>query len=171
MSTVFEPEAGQMLYSGWSRYALPLFAEALLHYAINQICITYWNSYQERFSDRKQREFISWEFLEYRQFYYPRFDCFDDPLNPKEEAEKIEDNRLMAQPNFKFEDVCIYWYKHHGRGLSCNIEKSDTAWREWFDRLMVKIGDVDRRRHDERLHSASATETKDCKTVEGPKTI
>ncbi len=50
-----------------------------------------------------------------------------------------EDEEDDDRPNFKFEDVEIYWYKHPGRSNSANQLLSDDEWSAWFTRCLLLI--------------------------------
>lgn len=48
------------------------------------------------------------------------------------------DCKLM-QPNFKFGEVEIRWYKHVGRGMSANVDWDEMRWRKWFADCFIAI--------------------------------
>jgi hypothetical protein len=43
------------------------------------------------------------------------------------------------QPNMKFGEVTVNWYKHIGRGMSVNVDWDANRWREWFDEAMKAL--------------------------------
>ena len=45
----------------------------------------------------------------------------------------------VIQPNFKFGGVEIRWYKHPGRGQTCNVDWDEKQWRLWLDSCMESI--------------------------------
>ena len=59
------------------------------------------------------------------------------------------DNCSPQLPNLKFGAVVINWYKHMGRGMSCNVNWNERQWREWFDDAMRVIRLYDTCHQDE----------------------
>jgi len=48
------------------------------------------------------------------------------------------------QPNMKFGEVVINWYKYLGRGTSTNVDWDEHQWRVWFDAAIQAIGEWER---------------------------
>lgn len=43
------------------------------------------------------------------------------------------------QPNMKFGEVSVNWYKYLGRGTSTNVDWNERQWRVWFDAVIASI--------------------------------
>ncbi len=47
------------------------------------------------------------------------------------------------QPNLKFGEVIVNWYKYLGRGTSTNVDWTEREWRVWFDDVIAAISEWD----------------------------
>ena len=116
----YEPELGQMCFGcPTGRYECPKFVEAFIHHIVHELDRVIWNVTQKEFDHYKELKLIPK--LEFRPY------CWD------------EDTEEAALPNLRFEDVEVRWYKHIGRGMSLNVEKTEYEWRMWLDRCLVHI--------------------------------
>ena len=71
-------------------------------------------------------------------------DCGYDELYAQEYGKRRETHNHapdcpIVLPNFEFGEVEIRWYKHPGRGQSCNVKWDERQWRVWFDECMKAI--------------------------------
>lgn len=112
---------------GTHRYECDDFIEALIFALKKELDRCYWNWHQQQLDERKDWELIDADLgFEYRRYYWG-----------DEEDE-------CQRPNFKFGPVVINWYKHIGRGMSCNVDWTEKQWRDWFDGAMKAIRLYDR---------------------------
>ncbi len=119
MST-YEPELGQAVFGQDSEeFEVPEHGKALLMYLLSEVTRVYWN--------RNQKE---WEWSE-----------MPDPQIPGLQVRPYNWSDDDAPPNFVFGDVAIRWYKHPGRGLSCNrdLDKEPDGWIKWFGSCLAAI--------------------------------
>lgn len=139
---LYEPELGQMAYGGpWGKHAIPRFVGALLRDILNDLAMVYWNANQRSFEDAQWDEGfdIGIPGIEYRPYRAPHV--------------------APDLPNFRFEDVSIYWYKHPGRGLSCNRELDKLSWIDWFDRCLDTMHKFDRDQFEKKFGRFEPPET------------
>lgn len=101
-------------YDGQS-YAMPDYAVALFFGVWKELSRIYWNREQELFDEDGQ----------------------DDPKIPGLEVYPYWGERAHPEdsdePQFRCRGVDIYWYKHPGRGMRCNLELDCGQWIAWFD--------------------------------------
>lgn len=113
----YTPELGQMVYGNpTGAHKMPYYAESLVLHVLDQIERVYWNQQQcdwDRFDDPE----ISG--ITFRPYWWGEDDAPE-----------------AALPNFVCEGVEIRWYKHPGRGMSCDREMTPAEWCGWFDRCM-----------------------------------
>lgn len=131
--TEYEPELGQAAFGApWGPHDLPRFVDALLQEILHVLDRVYWNVNQRSFEDAQwDAEFdVGIPGVTYRPYR---------PLTREEEKLDVPPDR----PNFRFEDVSIYWYKHPRRGLSCSRELDKLSWIDWFDRCVAVLEKFD----------------------------
>ena len=163
----YEPEMGQSVF-GCDRgdYETPEYVDTFLEHILNEIDRVYWNIHQREW-DRADDPAIPG--VDYQPYYWGECTCgFDEADGEWHTAWESEHgmavycdcgyDELYAQeygkwrethnhapdcpivlPNFKFGDVSISWYKHPGRGQSCNVKWDERQWRIWFDECMKAI--------------------------------
>ena len=120
---------------GWQRYEATDFIEALLRGIVAELDRCYWNVKQEQFSERRD-----WQFLEITGFAYRRYFWGDCDCGAEEQESKSHLPTCSPQlPNMQFEDVCVSWYKHLGRGMSVSVDWPAEAWKGWFERCLEAI--------------------------------
>jgi hypothetical protein len=118
----YQQELGQMFFGNPSGdYELPGHAHAMLAYIVKEIKRVYWNNNQEQWDEENP----GLGGIEYRRYYWG-----DDELE-------------SAKPNFKFKDVEVRWYKHFGRGMSTNVQKSPDEWVRWFNECLELVRSYD----------------------------
>ncbi len=119
----YKPELGQLCFGNpVGIYELPEYVAAYLDYIYYEIDRVYWNRFQKEREEHWNPEIKE---IEHREYYWG---------DEKKEAEK---------PNFKFKDVEIRWYKHKGRGMSCNKELTTDEWKDWFNDCLKIIRTYD----------------------------
>lgn len=113
----YQPELGQAVFGGETEeYEVPEHGKALLLYLLSEIGRVYWNCNQKE-----------WE-----------WSAMPDPQIPGLQVRPYDDAD-DAPPNFIFGDVSIRWYKHPGRGLSCNRDLDASGWVKWFGECLAAI--------------------------------
>lgn len=114
----YQPEFGQAVFGGETEeHEVPEHGKALLLYLLSEVGRVYWN--------RNQKE---WE-----------WSVMPDPQIPGLQARPYNRVDGDAPPNFIFGDVSIRWYKHPGRGLSCNQDLDAAGWVKWFGECLAAI--------------------------------
>ena len=103
------------------RYECDDFIEALISGLYSELGRCYWNWNQGVLENRVDWQLDTGTGFEYRRYYWG------------------DDEENCELPNMKFGAVVINWYKHMGRGMSCNVNWSEKQWREWFDEAMKAI--------------------------------
>ena len=98
-------------------FEVPEHGRALLLYLLSEIGRVYWN-----------REQKTWD-----------LPAMPDPKIPGLQVRPFNWADDNALPNFVFGDVEIRWYKHPGRGLSCNRDLDASAWIKWFGECLSAI--------------------------------
>lgn len=98
-------------------FEVPEHGRALLMYLLSEIGRVYWN--------REQKE---WD-----------LSAMPDPKIPGLRVRPFNWADDNALPNFVFGDVEIRWYKHPGRGLSCNRDLDASGWIKWFGECLSAI--------------------------------
>lgn len=134
----YEPELGQLAFGApWGPHELPRFAEALLHDILHELERVYWNVNQRSFEDAQWDDGfdVGIPGIIYRPYRLPKQEEEDDPPD---------------RPNFQFDGVSIYWYKHARRGLSCNRVIDKLSWIDWFDRCLAVLHDHEAKKFLER---------------------
>lgn len=116
------------------QYNTLLFVDALLEHILGEVNRVFWNVHQEEWDKYEDPQIPG---IEYHPYYWGECDCED------EETTLHTPDCPTIQPNFKFEEVEIRWYKHPGRGQSCNVDWDERAWRLWFDRCVKAIQAAD----------------------------
>jgi hypothetical protein len=112
-------ELGQIMFGNpVGEYECPEYVEALLSHIFEEIDRVYWNIHQETWEEESTPGIPGIKVRPY---------CWD------------EDSKEASKPNFKFESVEIRWYKHRGRGMTVNVNKSYKQWIDWFDRCLKVI--------------------------------
>lgn len=113
--SIYQPELGQMMFGNpTGQYEVPNYADALIRDLIhNDIDTVFWNINQRK------------------------WDEYDDPAIPGVVFRQYwwgdENAPEAALPNFAFRGVEIRWYKHPGRGMSCNQNLTPAQWAEWYE--------------------------------------
>lgn len=114
----YEPELGQAVFGRDSEaYGVPEHGKALLMYLLSEVGQVYWNCNQKE-----------WEWSE-----------MPDPQIPGLQVRPYNWSDDDAPPNFVFGGVAIRWYKHPGRGLSCNRGLNPDEWVKWFGECLAAI--------------------------------
>ena len=116
----YQPELGQAVFGQDSEaYGVPEHGKALLLYLLSEVGRVYWNCNQKE-----------WE-----------WSVMPDPQIPGLQVRPYNWSDDDAPPNFVFGDVAIRWYKHPGRGLSCNrdLDAVTDGWIIWFGTVMAAI--------------------------------
>ena len=115
--TVNDIELGQMMFGNpVGTHSCPDYVEALIASIFSEIERVCWNRNQavwNRYEDPILKG------IEYRPYYWG------------------EDEKEANLPNFSCKGVELRWYKHFGRSMSLNCEKSPAEWVEWFDNCMA----------------------------------
>lgn len=119
MTESYEPELGQAIFGcPTGEYELPQYVMAFLSAILDEIDRVFWNVNQrewDRLEDPKIPNII------YHPYYWG------------------DNEKLEERPNFVFEKVEIRWYKHPGRGTTCDVDWGCGAWVEWFIQCMKSI--------------------------------
>ena len=128
------PELWQMLFnpSSISKFDLPVFVQALLLHVRQEAERVYWNVNQEQLD----LESYNWE--EEKEFAFRTYD-WNFALNDDEDSSEEQ------KANIEFENVKIYFYKHFGRGMTCNVSLSEIEWIEWFTRFEESLVKFEKR--------------------------
>ena len=119
----YVPELGQACFGQPTEaYALPDWVESMFDGIMCEVERVAWNVNQREFCDSEPCDFGPVHFRPY---------SWDDEAD--------------AGPNFWHDDssIRIRWYKHPGRGMSCNEQPSPSDWIKWHDAVMVAIRQVD----------------------------
>ena len=115
----YVPELGQAAFGcPTGEYDLPEYACACLDYLRKEMDRVWWNVHQE---EREEYEAHSFGELEWRPYYWG------------------DDEDEAVKPNLAFAGVEIRWYKHPGRGLSCNVDWDANEWAMWMERALSAI--------------------------------
>lgn len=104
-----------------NEYECDDFIEALIFGLHRELERCYWNWNQESLEEREDWQLDTGTGIEYRRYYWG------------------EDKKNCGLPNLRFGEVVVNWYKHMGRGMSCNVDWTEKQWREWFDEAMKAI--------------------------------
>jgi hypothetical protein len=121
----YQPELGQVCYgTPWGRYEVPEFVTALVLYIKDEIRRVYWNNQQEEWNERDDPGI---RHIEWHGYWW------GDEKAPE-----------AGRPNLSAFDVKIYWYKHPGRGMSCNVYWTPNEWAKWFELVMAAIDVMDK---------------------------
>jgi len=114
----YQAELGQAVFGQDSEaYEVPEHGKALLLYLLSEVGRVYWNCNQKE-----------WNWSE-----------MTDPQIPGLQVRPYNYVDDDAPPNFVFGDVAICWYKHPGRGLSCNRDLDADGWVKWFGECLAAI--------------------------------
>jgi hypothetical protein len=117
------PELGQMLFGQPTESCgVPEFAASMFVGILNQWKRIWWNIHQ------KPWDYCNGDLgnVHYRRYIYPDDDASD------------------SGPNFWMDgedELHIRWYKHPGRGMSCNKKWEPAQWVAWHDRVMQALRD------------------------------
>lgn len=129
MTTAYQPEIGQMCFGNpWNGYAVPEFVEAMV-VSLNHESNRIHRNNTQRFGDHLG-EGVNVKMGEVDWHTY----WWGDDEAPE-----------ASLPNLAFQDVEIRWYKHIGRGMSTNVEKTEAEWVTWFNAAMASIRTEDKR--------------------------
>jgi hypothetical protein len=122
----YEPELGQAIFGNpTGDHALPAMVSLAFEGIRGDIEIAYWNRFQREFEPglplvKGEIPGIAW-----RPYWWGD-----------------EDAPEASLPNLTFEDVEIRWYKHFGRGMSCNVEMTPDRWFAFIARMKHHISRI-----------------------------
>jgi len=120
------PEIGQAFFGNpTSEYDCPQYIEALVMYLLDNFGRVYGNRTQKTWDHNEMDGKQKLGKISFRSYYWG------------------ESSKIQKEPNFKFENVEIRWYKHPLRGMSINVHMRQYSWISWFNRCLKEI-----RKHD-----------------------
>lgn len=115
---MYEPELGQMLFGNkWESHEMPKFAVSMFDGLIALVGAINWNVHQ--------KEFKTWDEADLGPVHY----------RPYNWNAAFSDDDTEVEPNFWHDEhpLRIRWYKHPGRGMSCNMDLTPADWALWHD--------------------------------------
>lgn len=116
----YKPELGQAMFGNkWQPYEMPEYAVALFLYIIKEIKRVYWNKNQEEWDMNSDPKLCG---IEWGPYWWG-----------DEEAPEA------LLPNFKYGKLEISWYKHPGRGMSCNQNLQESGWITFFNEIIKDL--------------------------------
>lgn len=144
MTNYYEPEIGQAVFGCPSgEYETPNFVDAFLEYIFCEIDRVFGNVNQRQWDRYEDPQIPD---VEFRPYYWGECTCGYDEAYDEFYQRTIQEfggfhkkDCLLILPNFKFGEVEIRWYKHPGRGQSCNVNWNERAWRRWLDDCLRAI--------------------------------
>ena len=117
--TANDLELGQIMYGNpVGEYTCPEFVEALIKYVLDEIERIFWNENQREWDHIEDPKISN---IKYNTYYWG------------------EDEEQASSPNFSYDGVELRWYKHFGRSMTLNCEKSIEDWIKWFDKCLVEV--------------------------------
>lgn len=121
----YTPELGQAVFGNkFQQYEMPEYAIALFFYVRNEIKRIYWNINQKEWDEASSPGFAD---IEWRPYWWGD-----------------EDDKESHLPNFKYGRLEIHWYKHPGRGMSCNQNIEGMGWIVFFNEIMGELHEIDK---------------------------
>jgi len=124
MSEKYSPELGQAVFGNkFQQFEVPEYAIALFFYIKDEIKRIYWNINQEEWDEASSPGFAE---IEWRPYWWGD-----------------EDEKEASLPNFKYGNLEIHWYKHPGRGMSCNQDLKEMGWIVFFNEIMKELHKID----------------------------
>lgn len=128
MTVAYEPPLGQIVRnSPWGSYGVPAYARALFLDVVDRI-----ETVQNNI-DQPEREEDYWE---------PQFNAAPSRLPAvtwRRWEEPDDEGRSDPTPNFEFEGVRIWWYKHYRQSISTDTDLTPLEWIDWYDRCCAYL--------------------------------
>lgn len=118
----YRPELGQALFGQpTGEFEMPEWVQSMFDGIYNEVERVYWNT--------RQSEFHDYESADFGKVHFRPYSWGDED----------------AGPNFWHDDnpQRVRWYKHPGRGMSCEVLYDVNAWIDWHDMVMGELRRVD----------------------------